>query len=298
MINFRIMIGATPRSGTTIFQQVLAAHPQVTSPPETHFFIEITDEKELLAPDVKPETIHRRFQKHSHLDIFANMLTENEFREIQQASDSRETFFRRLMDQLAEKENASGWVEKTPHHLRLFPLLMDEISSLKTVVIVRDPRDVCSSMRNIRFTTDNLQQLATRWLSENIFARECQKKYEDRVKIIPYKKLVYKTEQTVRELCQYAKINFHEDQLHPEKTAEAVILLEGEEMKERNFRPITDESIGRYREDLTQEEIQLVEAVTAPVANSLLDKDFELSPQIKRQADEISRQFQTKLQKK
>ncbi len=289
------MIGATPRSGTTILQQVLAAHPAVVSPPETHFFIEVETAGELLAVTIDPTTIYERFQKHSHLHVFTEMLTAKDFQAVRDNSDSRETFFKNLMDQLARKAEASVWVEKTPHHLRRFPMLLKKLPEVKTLIIVRDPRDVCASLLNIRFASDNVEELAHRWLSENVFARQCLKKYAGRMKLVIYKKLVYETESTVRELCDFAGIEFHKGQLQPEKVADDLVLLEGEHWRERNFRPITDESIGRYKEDLTAEEIKLIERITAPLANNLLGTEFETTSAYENQATEIARNFKQAL---
>ncbi len=45
----RIFLVGTPRSGTTLYQSIMAAHSQILSLPETHFFLNLIPKRNYIA---------------------------------------------------------------------------------------------------------------------------------------------------------------------------------------------------------------------------------------------------------
>lgn len=130
----RLFVVGVPRSGTTLLQSLLAAHSTLTSFTESHFFDRhfshlplvatpvLTRDpsprlKEFLAEnDEPPPEAALWFTGHGRWTLAARPLLPLKTRPVA----------RRLLgvlDQLAERRSRSGWIEKTPRHLRYIPLI-------------------------------------------------------------------------------------------------------------------------------------------------------------------------------
>jgi Sulfotransferase family len=140
------MIVGTPRSGTTLVQRLASELPGVRVPPETHFFRSFVPG--LLKRRVLPL---RRADIVQELETFLELDTSRglEFQPEAVAArlDGRcatvSELFAALVRELAGDGRLYG--EKTPSHLRWWPLLTRWMPELRMVFVVRDPRAVVAS---------------------------------------------------------------------------------------------------------------------------------------------------------
>ena len=181
-VSRRIFVVGAPRSGTTLVQSLLAAHSCLTSFTESHFFSR--NFKPLPWP---PWAIAIR----SPLPRLCEFLLENEvesglgaaledrarrvvpvpplmpLRTRAIARELLETF-----DQLALSRRASGWVEKTPMHLRYIRFLdqvMHHDQGTHFVHVVRPGLDVVASLHSASQKWErayDLRECAGRWNSD------------------------------------------------------------------------------------------------------------------------------------
>ncbi len=146
-----VFVVGHPRSGTTLVQLLLTAHPDFSSGPETHFFIHVLApfegwENSKLSP-AQLETVFKRLagKPGIHLDAaFKAALRE----QAGQGGIAPAHFLHRLMQYFAEqagKASARRWVEKTPRHVQYVPQILALFPQAQVINIVRDPRDVVSS---------------------------------------------------------------------------------------------------------------------------------------------------------
>ena len=141
----RCFIVACPRSGTTILQSLLAAHPAIVSFPETNFFPRLFPRP----PEVCPEgmaslrahkLLHRLLAATGHEDLADRVPGVHE------PIGAYVSAFVDLLDTLTLREGGSVWVEKTPQHLRFVDLIETTVPEARFVHIVRDGRDVVASL--------------------------------------------------------------------------------------------------------------------------------------------------------
>lgn len=133
----RIFLVGCPRSGTTIFQSLLAAHPLIASFPETKIFHytlwgEFTDKL--------PERL-------TH--FFNNEIQRPELLETFDKNNSLDTiikWFLNILDELALEENKSTWIEKTPEHIFFIQDISLYIPDAKFIHITRNGLDTIASM--------------------------------------------------------------------------------------------------------------------------------------------------------
>lgn len=118
-----------PRSGTTLLEQILDAHPEITSAEETQIFYEETFVP--LTRGLSPEALN-----------FSSILESASSERLRRA---RENYFR-----YAERfigQNIGTWLlmDKNPSLTVFIPAFIRVFPETKFLIALRDPRDVCLS---------------------------------------------------------------------------------------------------------------------------------------------------------
>jgi hypothetical protein len=273
----RVLAAGTPRSGTTLLQQILMAHPRGTSISETHFFEEAPDDDLIFNPETTGESLYEALKEETHVQVLTKILNPEELETLRDQSTNRIDLFIRILDHYAQTEDADYWVEKTPTHLMEFPRIFGQIDDLKGLIIVRDPRDTCSSLLDKPWTHDDIESNAKRWLGDNVLAGMLAEECPERIALVRYHELVTEPRAVITDICDHLEIEFHENMLHPEEHAEE-LTFRWEEWKDNNYRPINDSAIGKYKKKLSDEQVNTVVSLTAPVSNELLGTDFTVLP--------------------
>ncbi|MEM7586478.1 MAG: sulfotransferase, partial [Acidobacteriota bacterium] len=121
-IERRIFVVGVPRSGTTLLQSLLAAHSQLTSFTESHFFSRYFRavpglSTAILTRDPTPRLIE--FLRENPADDSeqpAPRLATGRLLPLASRRVGRQLLA--VLDQLALSRGFAGWIEKTPRHLR------------------------------------------------------------------------------------------------------------------------------------------------------------------------------------
>lgn len=136
----RIIIGGMPRAGTTLFRCVLDASEHIICGPETTFFL-----RPLSIQQQQTKRIARRIDRALEIgeDVIAQAIT-----------DARTSFeaFDTIMARYAEHAGVtkSGWAEKSPWNCSAYNWLALENPDAFFISLIRDGRDVVTSIVNER----------------------------------------------------------------------------------------------------------------------------------------------------
>jgi peptidoglycan/xylan/chitin deacetylase (PgdA/CDA1 family) len=133
----RIFLVGSPRSGTTILQSLLAAHPEVISFPESKFFHYLLYDKLAGKLSGRMESFFKDEIKRPELlrDFDASQTTENKV-----------GWFSAVLDSLALEQNKSIWLEKTPEHIYFIEDIEKFLPDAKFIHILRNGMDTIASM--------------------------------------------------------------------------------------------------------------------------------------------------------
>ncbi|NEQ65645.1 MAG: sulfotransferase [Symploca sp. SIO2D2] len=215
----RIFLVGCPRSGTTLLQSLLAAHPQIHSFPESKFF-------DYLYPDYEPK--RRRFwlasrRARAQLEKF---LTEMGREELQHclpwyailASQYTHTFLN-LLDTLTQEQGKSLWIEKSPPHLRRIEYIQKLVPTAQFIHILRQGVDVVASLYEVtrKYPKSawgkpwSLDQCINWWITDI----QISLSYQDQPNhiLVKYEELVAEPQSVLQELCQFIDVAFDETML-------------------------------------------------------------------------------------
>ncbi len=143
----RVFLVGAPRSGTTLLQSLLAAHPAVISFPETHFFPGIAPRPWWRPLPVVAARAPARWARVR--ETFAAV--DESFGDPPKGRSKRawmNAFFAEL-DAIADRHNAACWVEKTPNHLSYASMIRRYDPAVHFIHIMREGQSVVASLKEV-----------------------------------------------------------------------------------------------------------------------------------------------------
>ncbi len=129
-----VFIGGLKKSGTSLLRKLIGRHPDVFGGLETHWFT--------------PEMVEHWRNSSSDRQVWLRKfyeVSETEFAEIKEASDSAFDWFTRFMDFCAVRSGKNRWVEKTPDNIIHLDLIRAHWPDAQVLHVVRDYRDIYAS---------------------------------------------------------------------------------------------------------------------------------------------------------
>ena len=217
----RIFLVGAPRSGTTILQSLLAAHPEIISFPESKFF------HYLLYEDFAAN-LSTRLASFLRDEINRPELL-NDFDDNQNV-ENKASWFVRILDSLAMEENKSIWLEKTPEHLYFIEDIQSLIPDAKFIHILRNGMDTIASMYEAtRNFTDlwggvwDLEHCIERWKDAMLTSH----KYVDNSRhiLVKYEELIDNKNVVLADICNFIGIEYDAAMLINYKTKAANLSL-------------------------------------------------------------------------
>lgn len=261
----RIFVVGCPRSGTTLLQSFLAAHPQVHSFPETHFFHQLRSPRGLrrAAGLAAAGTAQR-------LDDVAGWLGAPEpARPLPPTVGRYAAAFVAMADAAARKRGAAAWVEKTPANLYVLDLIERLVPDALVVHVVRDGADVVASLCAVAGnwgTPYTVDAAIDQWA-------ECiaiTNRYRGRGahSVVGYGGLVHHPEKALAALCDSLGLPYTAEMISGRAAAARGLVKDFERWKADNTGPLRDGAGQRAREvfdDATRHYVrERVTAVAVP----------------------------------
>lgn len=212
----RIFLVGCPRSGTTLLQSMLAAHPAIASFPESHFFVKLLPRPVLRSFGIASRRARNRLNQFL-LEIGRSDLSCKLSRTALFMNQHTRAFVE-ILDTITEQQGKQLWVEKTPLHLHYIELIQSLIPEASFIHIVRNGSDVIASMYEVTQKhpdawqgARSIEQCVTRWLNDI----EISRSFCDRPNhaLVSYENLVEEPRSTLEQLCCFIGIPFDDSML-------------------------------------------------------------------------------------
>jgi Sulfotransferase family len=259
-----IFLVGCPRSGTTLLQQMLDAHPSVAIAPETHFIRLFWLRRDRYLDLAEDENYRRLLADLIALPEFNEMgLNPQHFSE--RAWQQERTFpnlFHLLLEQFAHKQGVGIVGEKTPNHVLHLTALQQFFPDARFVHIVRDPRAVVNSWRTVPWSTGSIAGDAEMWRYYVSAARYSPASVQSTLLTLHYEQLVLEPEANLRSLCTFLNLEFTPAMLAYYQHYSQRVNVTREPWKANAIHPVSHTSLHRWKTDLSAADIAAIEAVT------------------------------------
>lgn len=256
----RVFLVGCSRSGTTVVQRCLNAHPAITSFPETNFFGRLvggwSGNLQARVGRVRPNRWYSAFDHLAEvLERPGLAARERNAGDFGQAVDG----FIQALDTIAGEREARVWVEKTPKHFRYVHLLERSVPDVRFIHLVRDGRDVVASLvdrarRYPAFERRLDPRAAARLWNEAVHAA-LRSQGRSGHALLAYEEFVRTPERELNRICSFLDIEYDPAMPSPQDTAD--IVTENEGWKSDVDRPIA-RSRSKFEEALTARDQRIV----------------------------------------
>lgn len=243
-IKGRIFIVGCPRSGTTLLQSLLAAHPQIASFPESHFFESLAPANPLirglgigLASGHRAKSQFKQFLRIIHREKMEEYLPSFPLFMSQYAST-----FVQVLDTLTDEQGKNLWIEKTPGHLRRIELIEKLVKEAKFIHIVRNGADSVASLYQVSQKYSqwggarNIDECILRWTEDVEITRNYLPK--ENHTLVRYEELVANTQEAISDICTFLKVPFEPVMLQEYGNAAQKVVRQDESWKKYVGEPI------------------------------------------------------------
>ncbi len=243
----RLFVVGCPRSGTTLLQSLLAAHPSVLSFPETAVFGRLL--KTNVMPDGTCLTVDLRMQL-GYLQAMA-LLEDLGRLDLQQILPIRSQSIAQFVDglvgvfdRLTLDKGKSWWVEKTPENMLYVPEILELVPGARFVSVLRDGRQNVAALYEMACKYPDLWWAKFRDLDWAIRVWNRAATHTrlllgmPEVVVIRHERLLSDTEAVAREVCRFAGLPFSRRMLDCRAEAASNIITAHEPWKADVLGPI------------------------------------------------------------
>jgi hypothetical protein len=140
-----IFVVGFPRSGTTLIQSLIGAHPRIAAPPEMHYFTRVVWHRNYWGDLTDDRDLRRVVAAAVDTPRLANCGFDLD-RIVARARSGPRTLggvLDAVMTDFADREGKQRWCEKTP--LQSARLIWRELPDAQVVHVIRDPRESLAS---------------------------------------------------------------------------------------------------------------------------------------------------------
>lgn len=257
-----LFIVGVGRSGTSLLQSMLAAHPWVCMLPETSFLRRYATKQIYYK---KNAGFIRRMKGDQNIARLG--FSEIELEKILNQMDIVDclAIYESITRKYCVKEHPQQFRvmgDKDPKMIEYLPFLRRIFSTKHIIHIIRDPRDILVSKKKAKWSRKRHPIL-------HIFANKVQIELGDdfecrddigRYHQVVYEELIKQPEKTLRNLCDKIGIPFEFSMLNDyAKSAEKLVDQSEMSWKKETLGPLISNNIGKWNNELSEWEVALIE---------------------------------------
>ena len=275
-----VFIVGVGRSGTSLLQSMLDAHPKITFLPETHFYRNYVSAKKKRATLEQAGvenfvSLLEADQDFKRVNIEPKKLLENYLSAKEEFN--LEEVYRTMLEQYLENYPETHLVgDKDPRNIDYLESLYQSFSDAKILHIVRDPRDVLSSRMKAAWSKHRpvwqhvllyeTQLKRGRKMGKKLFgANYLEFRYED---LITYPEI------TLQKIAAHIELEYDENMLQFSKSAERLVDKREMSWKKETLGPLLKTNKDKWKESLKPWQINMTEQVCT---TAFKDFDYEYS---------------------
>lgn len=224
-----IFVLGLPRSGTTLVERILAAHPDVKSAGELQSF---------------PTTLVKSIQSNTNGQTLDKLQTVEKSLDVNWS----ELGSAYLADVGCRGGKTAFFVDKLPTNYLYIGLIAQALPNARIVLLMRDPMDSCYAMYKTLFGeaypfTYSQEDLGRYYIAWHSLMQHWKKVCGDRVFVMKYEDLVSDTEASIKTLLKHCRLDWNENCLNFHTQSGGVSTASAAQVRQ----PIYSSSIGKWK---------------------------------------------------
>jgi len=273
-----IIVVGCPRSGTTMLQLMLHAHPRIAIPPETRFTLAVYRERrefgDLGVADnrraLARRIVDRRETRFCDLGLDADDVAER----IAAGPGTLGSALGTIFQQYAARFDKPRWGDKRPAYLHNIDILLRLYPDAQFINIMRDGRDCVASLKEMSWHRKDIYATVAAWARAVDDARRAARRLgPEQWHEVRYEDLVVDPHARLADMCAYLGEDYHPAMAEPSAVAE-VAVPSFKTWHARTHAPVTTQRVQSWQTRLTADEIALCEAT---LGSRLVANGYELS---------------------
>jgi hypothetical protein len=259
-----VFIVGSPRSGTNLLRNMFNRHPLLAICHETRFYGYVYKRRRAFGDLRDPKNRRRLVEQYLSTERIGRMgldlarLGDKLLRE----GDSYRAVFTCILEWYAESMGKPRYGEKTPHHALFTETLFEWYPGAKIIHLLRDPRDVAASLKRMPWAPNAILENAGIWRLFNRAAR--RSRHRPGYLPVYYETLVSQPEQELTRICAHLGEAYAPEMLLPGQPVSGAY-----SWPKSTHGAVTTERLGKWREELTTEEVALTEWAAGELMQTL-----------------------------
>ncbi|MBU0675593.1 MAG: sulfotransferase [Proteobacteria bacterium] len=263
-----IFIIGTERSGSNLLRLILNSHPDITVPHPPHILKYFSPLADCYGDLTDPAQLTRLIQDvrgliKSHIHPWPKIPSVAEIRAAL-TSPTLTGVFLAVYETHRLKTGKRRWGCKSTFVIDHLEQVLAERPTARFLMLVRDPRDVAVSSRRSMFSPCHPWLIALLWQRQQNAGLRALTRYPENFLPVRYEDLLTEPETTVRTICTFLGEEYTPTMLEFYRTGDAKKSSRLSACWRNTDQPIKPSNQGRYRRELTPEEIRLVEKICRP----------------------------------
>jgi sulfotransferase family protein len=223
-----IFVVGCPRSGTTLLQLMLHAHPRIAIPPETRFLFPVHDSRHTLGDlrdaanrrELASRIVADRATKFHDLGLDPDQITE----EIVAGPPTVGTAVGTVFQAYARRFDKPRWGDKRPAYIRRLDVLLRLFPDAQIVHLIRDGRDCVASLKEMPWYKEDTFHAVSTWTAAIDAGRRAARRlgpasyYE-----MCYERLVTDPESELAGLCGFLGEEYDPAMARPHQVAKIAV---------------------------------------------------------------------------
>jgi len=261
-----IFIIGEQRSGSNLLRLILSKHPTIAAPHPPHMLTRFMPLLPLYGDLNKNENFALLVEDVCTL-VERNPISWNlkfDRKEIQKncKENSLMAIFDVMMNKYVKDQKKEHWICKSLKNVEFAKELENFYKNPIYIYLHRDPRDVVLSFKKAVVGEKHPYFSATRWANLQCKCLELKQIIPDsRFFEISYQQLTQEPEKYVKQICDFLRVNYSEDMLLFYQQQEAQKAAAASSLWENLKKPILKENTQKYKNELSNKEILIVEKI-------------------------------------
>lgn len=214
-----VFITGCPRSGTTMLASMLGNESNCVATPESDFFIDfiykyLPNESSIVKKRDAVNFFNNNYRfkqwciDANNINNLPDKVTYSNFSKV---IEDTIRLFSKNYSETTKKEFTR--IDHTPSSIKQFDILNDLFPDSKFIFIIRDPRAVYASVKDLDWGANTSLRLSEIWIDYAAFYFSLQKMYPNRIYLIRYEDVINDTTFQLKQLCDFIGIAYNDSLL-------------------------------------------------------------------------------------